>query len=379
MTQLADWLHREIAANGPMTVSDYMTHCLLHEAHGYYTSTPVFGAEGDFITAPEISQLFGEMLAAFHTHLNQLFGAPTDCLTFEAGPGRGTLAKDMRTAYRAIAPHLHQAPCYLLEASPQFQQAQAAALAPDVPTFITDLSDLPAKPLFGVANEFFDALGVNQAIYHQGTWHERLIHSQEGQFAFMIGAPLQDGHPMRQSSNLPPAPEEGDIIEHSPHGEAIMTQLSTHIAYQGGGILIIDYGKPDNQGDSLQAVKDHKPADILSYQGEADITHWVDFARLSQIAHQCGARLIGPVAQGRFLQDVGIGTRAEALRDPDNPAGDRALLAAIDRLVSPAQMGHAFKVALLVPDGEGFPPGFASLEDASLENANPENDKFESA
>lgn len=361
MTQLADWLHREIAANGPMAVSDYMTHCLLHEVHGYYTSTPVFGAEGDFITAPEISQLFGEMLAAFHTHLHQLYGAPSDCLTFEAGAGRGTLAKDMRTAYRAIAPLLHQAPCYLLEASPQFQQRQKAALAPDRPVFITALSELPAKPLFGVANEFFDALGVNQAIYHQGKWHERLIDSQEGQFAFTIGPLLQDGHQMR----LPPAAEEGDIIEHSPVGDAIMTQLSTHIAYHGGGVLIIDYGKPDNQGDSLQAVKDHKPADILSYQGAADITHWVDFTRLKDIADDCGARLIGPVAQGRFLQDIGIGSRAEALRDPNNPEGDRALLAAIDRLVSPAQMGQAFKVALLVPDGDGMPPGFASLESTS--------------
>ena len=143
-----------------------------------------------------------------------------------------------------------------------------------------------------------------------------------------------------------------------------MAQLSTHIAHFGGALLLIDYGKLGNDGDSLQAVRHHKPADILSYQGEADITHWVDFAALADIATANQARLIGPVSQGRFLTELGIGQRAEALRQTDKPEHDRALLAAIDRLVSPAQMGSAFKVALLVPAGEGLPPGFASLGDS---------------
>ena len=357
MTQLAQLLHRDIAANGALSVSDYMSQCLMHEAHGYYSTKQVFGAAGDFITAPEISQLFGEMLAAYSAHMHELFGAPTNAITFEAGPGRGILAKDMRRAYRAFAPILHDAPCYLLEASQRLKQAQITALAPDMPHHITALSDLPKQPLFGIANEFFDALGVNQAIYHKGQWHHRLINSQAGEFVFQCG-PLVTQTDL--FAPLPEAPQEGDIIEHCPQGEAIMAELAHHIAHYGGALVIIDYGKSDNRGDSLQAVRDHQPCDLLSYQGEADITHWVDFNALSHSASAHHARLIGPVTQGRFLKDIGIAERADALRKPDNPQTDRALLAAIDRLVSPAQMGHAFKVALLVPDGEGLPPGFTN-------------------
>lgn len=359
MTQLADLLHRDIAAKGALSVSDYMSQCLMHEAHGYYSTKQVFGAAGDFITAPEISQLFGEMLAAYSAHMHQLFGAPADAITFEAGPGRGILASDMRRAYRAFAPMLHSAPCYLLEASQKLQQAQIDALAPFIPHHVRSISELPKQPLFGIANEFFDALGVNQAIYHQGAWHHRLIDSQDDQFAFAIGAPVTQ---IPDFAPLPDTPQEGDIIEHCPQGEAIMAELAHHIAHYGGALLVVDYGKSDNHGDSLQAVRDHQPCDFLSYQGEADITHWVDFSALARVASAHHARLIGPVTQGRFLRDIGIAERAEALRTPDNPETDRALLAAIDRLVSPAQMGHAFKVALLVPDGEGLPPGFASGE-----------------
>lgn len=356
MTPLASRLHELIAAQGPISVSDYMALCLTDEADGYYATKPVFGAQGDFITAPEIHQLFGEMLGAFHAHLYQLYNNPETAILFEAGPGRGTLASDMARCYQAVGSALVSAPLYLLETSAALQKQQAQALAPRTPIFVKDLSDLPARPLFGVANEFFDALGVNQALFHQGIWYERLIDSQQGDFCFTKGAPLQD-----QDSRLPVDPDEGDIIEYSPQSEAIMAQLSRHIATFAGGLLIIDYGKMDNRQDSLQAVKDHKPCDILSYQGEADLTHWVDFAALGEIAQAHHARLIGPVSQGRFLQELGIGARAEALRKPDDPDHDRALLSAIDRLVSPAQMGQAFKVALLVPQGDGFPPGFTSL------------------
>lgn len=356
-TNLASWLHQHIAEKGPLRVSDYMRACLLHETYGYYKQATVFGRDGDFITAPEISQLFGEMLAAFHGHLHQLFGAPENAILFEAGPGRGTLARDMHHSYQAIAPALASAPCYHLEASKPLQQAQTDALAPKIPHFLTSISELPKAPLFGVANEFFDALGVDHAIYVKDTWHHRLIDSHKTGFCFTVGAPISQA----DGFTLPDSPEQGDIIETSPSGEAIMAELAHHIAYYGGGVLIIDYGKSDNKGDTLQAVKDHKPADILCYQGEADITHWVDFSRLSAIATANQARLIGPVTQGRFLKEIGIEARAEALRQPDKPDADRALIAAIDRLVSPAQMGHAFKVALLVPAGDGVPPGFTDM------------------
>ncbi|MGC6537310.1 MAG: class I SAM-dependent methyltransferase [Candidatus Puniceispirillaceae bacterium] len=359
MTPLADKLHQMIAQDGPMRVEGYMQQCLLDPDCGYYSTKTAIGAEGDFITAPEVSQIFGEMLAAFHAHLYALFQAPETVITFEAGPGRGTLLQDMRRAYQALQPALYHAPCYLLEDSDKLKQQQTEAIAPHKAHHIHEMSALAPAPLFGVANEFFDALGVRQAVFKNKQWHERRIDSDNHGFSFITSEPLTD----LQNWQLPASADEGDIIEYSPLGEAIMAQMAHHIAHYGGGLLLIDYGKSDNHGDTLQAVRQHRPSDILSYQGESDITHWVDFNRLAIIAKQQKARLIGPVSQGRFLKELGIGQRAEVLRKADKPEEDRALMAAIDRLVSPAHMGGAFKVCLLVPDGEGVPPGFLSLSD----------------
>ena len=359
MSMLATQLRDRINQSGPLTVSDYMTSCLLDEVHGYYRTKKAIGAEGDFITAPEISQIFGEMVAAFMAHIHQLFGFYGEVICFEAGPGKGTLAFDMHNTYRQLSPALAQAPFYMFEDSPAMQALQKDKLAPKACYHIDSLSDLPAKPLFGVANEFFDALGVDQAQFHQSDWHHRLVGLQDDEFTYVRGAPLSDEE--RTTFAIPSQAEEGDIIEVSKLSEMIMAQLAHHIAHYGGALLLIDYGKTDNEGDSLQAVKDHQPCDVLAYHGEADITHWVDFKALAKIAEANHARLIGPVPQGRFLLELGIADRAENLRQSDNPDQDRALLAAIDRLVSPAQMGQAFKVALLVPQGEGLPPGFTSL------------------
>lgn len=359
MTELAQYLRDKIKQTGPLLISDYISICLLDEAHGYYSTKTVIGAEGDFITAPEISQIFGEMVAAFMGHIHQLYGFEDDIITFEAGPGKGTLAADMHASYQQINHALANAPFYLLEESQSMQARQQEKLSPKACLHIDHLSDLPPKPLFGVANEFFDALGVDQAIFHQGTWHQRLIGLADDEFAYVTGAPLSQKE--LSSITYPEKAVEGDIIETSKLSLSMMAQFAHHIAHYGGALLIIDYGKNDNYGDSLQAVKSHQPSDLLAYQGEADITHWVDFNALATIAKENHARLIGPVPQGRFLLELGIAERAEALRTPHDSETDRQLLAAIDRLVSPAQMGQAFKVALLVPQGEGYPPGFASL------------------
>lgn len=357
MTPLADKLHQQIAQQGALRVDEYMQQCLLDKDCGYYSTKTAFGAEGDFITAPEVSQIFGEMLAAFHAHLYHLFQKPETLITFEAGPGRGTLLQDMRRAYQMIEPALYQAPCYLLEESDRLKQQQIDKMAPVLPKHINHISQAEAAPLFGVANEFFDALGVRQAIFDNGQWHERRIASHDQLFSFVTAEPLTDP----ENWHLPEKAVDGDIAEYCPLGEEIMAQMARHIAHYGGGLLLIDYGKSDNHGDTVQAVRNHQPADVLSYQGEADMTHWVDFKRLAAVAQQHKARLIGPVPQGRFLSELGIGQRAESLRKADDPEHDRALMAAIDRLVSPAHMGQAFKVCLLVPDGEGLPPGFSSL------------------
>ena len=383
MTDLSKLLHHKISQSGPTSISCYLQDCLMHPDGGYYQRQTVFGTEGDFITAPEISQIFGEMLAAFHAHIHSLFGNPSDVICFEAGPGKGTLAADMMRTYRSLSATLATAPLYLLEEASLRRAEQQQSLGDVTPIFINDLSDLPPKPLFGVANEFFDALGVDQIIWQSddrdnansgtqksGKWHHRLIDSDGEAFSFVIGPALNDDE-LADYAPLPDHPESGDILEVSRLSQQIIAKLAHHIAHYGGALLVIDYGKTDNHGDSLQAVRHHKPVDILTHQGDADMTHWVDFAALANTASDHHARLIGPVPQGRFLLELGIGARAEDLRqtnrnksDDQAPDADhdRQLLAAIDRLVSPAHMGQAFKIALLVPQGEGLPPGFSSLD-----------------
>ena len=358
---LTDRLRYEIDTTGPISVSRFMQTCLFDDRDGYYHKGAAIGASGDFITAPEVSQIFGEMLAAMLAYIAPYFAGSEAAICFEAGPGRGTLAADMQRGYEMCGSALAKRPLYVLEKSDGFRDQQKARLSEAPLVMIEDMAALPATPLFGVANEFFDALGVDQIIWQNGQWHHRLVGLSGEEFAFVTG-PVCTAADLIPYAPLPEAPAEGDICETSPQSAAIMAQMAQHIAHHGGALLVIDYGKSDQLGDTLQAVANHRPVPPLSECGTADITHWVDFRQLAQVAEAAQARLIGPVPQGRFLLELGIAERAEALRRPDMPEQDRQLLAAIDRLVSPAQMGHAFKVALLVPQGDGVPPGFASYQ-----------------
>ena len=352
-------LHDEIKTTGPMRVSRFMQACLFDDQDGYYHKGTAIGATGDFITAPEVSQIFGEMLAAMLAYIAPYFAGSEAGFRFEAGPGRGTLAADMQRGYEMCGSELAQRPLYLLEKSDGFQDQQKARLSETSLVMIDDVANLPPAPLFGVANEFFDALGVDQIIWQDGQWHHRLVGTSGDELCFVTG-PRCTADELIPYAPLPAAPTDGDICEYSPLSDTIMTQLAQHIAQNGGALLVIDYGKSDQLGDTLQAVANHRPVSPLSDCGAADITHWVNFRQLGQVAEAAQARLIGPVPQGRFLLELGIAERAEALRHKDMPEQDRQLLAAIDRLVSPAQMGQAFKVGLLVPQGDGVPPGFAS-------------------
>ncbi len=358
-----DFLKVQIAAFGPMQTDRFMQICLSHPDFGYYGSQDPFGRSGDFITAPEISQLFGEMMASFMAYLWSASGQPaaSDIIRFEAGPGRGTLFRDMHRTYQKIAPSLSKAPAYFLEASEYLRTRLTKEIAPVAPYFLEKLADLPPKPLFGIANEFFDALGVRQACFDGENWVWRCIDFSDGKFRFTQTTPLNKVE--RQAAGLPLSPKQGDIYETSPLSDTLIRTLSQHIAQYGGGFLICDYGKSDGAGDSLQAVKAHAKAEVLAEPGTCDITHLVDFFALARQARQSKARLIGPVEQGAFLTELGIQTRAETLRSPEKPETDRMLLAALDRLCAPQHMGQIFKVALLVPDGTGFPLGFATAHE----------------
>ena len=346
---------RETVEQTPLSVAQYMKVALSHPKHGYYSTQPAIGADGDFITAPEISQLFGEMLASLLTHIWQLSGAP-EAVLFEAGPGRGTLLADMDRTYQKLAPDLAAQDWILLEASALMQDQQKAALSHRKSTHIQNLSELPQRPLFGVANEFFDALGVNQAVFKDGKWHHRNIIWEGDGFTFHTGAALTRAEIDQISA--PQIAADNDVIEHSPDAESIMQELAAHIARFGGALLICDYGKYGNTGDTLQAVQNHKPVPFFSALGRCDLTHWVDFAALAKIADMAGARLIGPQPQGICLRQLGIEARAEQLRKTEDPVTNRSLFASLERLLSPSQMGQVFKIALLVPQGEGTPPGF---------------------
>ena len=372
MTPQAEQLRVRLAETGPMRLSQFMQIATSDPEIGYYSQPGRIGRRGDFITAPEISALFGEMLAALLIHLWDLSGSPPDALVFEAGPGTGQMMADMRRVFARLAPPLHAAPLWLLEASPALRVRQASHLKGAELHFADQIEALPARPIFGVGNEFFDALGVDQAIFQTGDWHHRLVGLVDGQFAFLPGPALSAADKKAFGCAGLADPQDGMIVEHSPAGEAVITRLASHIARRGGAFLIIDYGGSQLSGSSLQAVQAHKKVDFLSHAGAADLTFLVDFARLGDAARAKGARLVGPVEQGAFLTRLGIRQRAEQLASRADAATRHSLRAAIDRLTSPAWMGSLFKVALLIPPGEGLPPGFA--DSADKKGSEPEND-----
>ena len=349
-------MHR-IRTDGPIGVDDYMAACLGSAGAGYYQRRDPFGTAGDFVTAPEISGLFGEMCGLYLAHMFELSSMPAEASAIELGPGRGTLMRDMRHVWAQLMPPLSAAPVHMLETSPALRAAQADLLADAGEiSWHEDIADLLAAaggPVFGVANEFFDALPVAQLVRKDGAWHQRLVGVEDGRFGFTVGP--ADG---TDDPALPTDPKDGMVAELCPQAESVMRHLAEAVARRGGAVLIIDYGRNGNPGDSLQAVADHQAVDIFTEPGTADLSHWVDFAALARAAAEAGARLVGPVPQGRFLMRIGLAARAEQAAAQADPDDRRALLAAIDRLTSPAQMGEVFKVALLVPGGTGLPPGF---------------------
>ena len=373
-TALGERLATQIRTAGPMGVDSFMAACLGDASDGYYQHNDPFGVAGDFITAPEISGLFGEMCGLYLAHMFELAGQPGDAIIVELGPGRGTLMRDMRSVWQTLMPVLASRPVHLVETSPALRRAQAAVIAadgtaPNAPgapeiKWHDDVASLPEVPLFGIANEFFDALAVAQCVWRgsaaEGGWHHRLVGLRGDDFSFVDGPALSTAELADYAAALLPEPADGDIAEICAAGDRVIDTLARRISRHGGAMLIVDYGRNGNAGDSLQAVADHRPVDVFHQPGTADLSHWVDFAALSRSAVAHGCRLIGPVPQGRFLMRIGLAQRAEQAGSHGEAEERRSLLAAVDRLTSPAQMGEVFKVALLVPQGTGKPPGFES-------------------
>ena len=373
----AKCLRAHIRKKGPLPLDRFLDLAMNATNYSYYSSADRFGEEGDFTTAPEISQLFGEILAAFQAWLWEVSGSPdaNEMIIFEAGPGRGTLFGDMHRCWRQICPQMAAAPVTFLETSPYLRSKLTSRFSGLNINLAEDADGLPEVPLFGVANEFFDALAIRQAVKREQGWVWRMVglNTDEPQtnepdsnpFVFCDG-PALNAAELRHyalASNSP----TGQVAEMSPASEAVLARLARHVARFGGGLLICDYGKADRQGDSLQAVRAHKAVPVLDKPGLSDISHLVDFGALAHCAKEHGSRLVGPVEQGCFLRELGIEQRAEALRRANEPERDRILTAALDRLCAPQHMGGLFKIAVLVPAGEGLPAGFNSLRESDTE------------
>jgi SAM-dependent MidA family methyltransferase len=324
-------LARLIAATGPIPVSTFMAEANAH----YYATRDPLGAAGDFTTAPEISQMFGELIGLWLADLWTRAGSAADARYVELGPGRGTLAADALRAMRraGLDPEVH-----FVETSPALRAAQAERVPQAV--WHGDVATLPTDaPLLIVANEFFDALPIRQLVATRRGWHERLVAHTEAGFVPVPGPLIP--------APLAPA-ETGTIVETSSAVLGIARALAQRLAAQGGAALIVDYGPArSGSGETLQAVSGHAFADPWQEPGSRDLTAHVDFESLARAAAAEGVRVAGPRAQGEWLEAMGIGLRAEALA---RSAPERAeeIEAARERLVAREQMGALFKVLALV-------------------------------
>ena len=347
---LAEIIAGRIAAEGPITVADYMQECLLHPTLGYYTTRPAIGGAGDFITAPEISQMFGELigLCLAQAWIDQ--GRPAPFTLAELGPGRGTLMADALRAARQVPGFVEAAQIVLVEASERLRGIQRQALQDHPVCFLRSVEFLPERPLFLVANEFFDALPIRQFLRAQGHWQERRIGLRDGALALGLGPEMPQPFLAHRLADTKP----GDCVEHAPAAAPIVTEISDRIARHGGAGLIIDYGDWRSLGDTWQALCAHEKADPLVDPGTADLTAHVDFEVLAIAARSAVTRL---TPQGLFLERLGITQRAQALAQKLSGAALETHIAAHRRLTHPSEMGNLFKVQGLFPEGQRPPPG----------------------
>ncbi len=353
MTPLGKALVDRITASGPISLADYMADCLLDPQHGYYTTRDPLGLAGDFTTAPEISQMFGELigLALAQAWMDQ--GRPERITLAELGPGWGTLMQDALRATRRV-PGFHAAlSVHLVEAAAPLRQAQASRV-PDA-IWHDRVETLPDAPLFLIANEFLDALPIRQFQRSGADWRERMVEVSDGRLAFGLAAaapaPALD-HRLEDT-------RDGDLVELCPALPGIVTAVASRIARAGGLALFIDYGDWRSLGSTLQAVAGHRFVDPFQAPGEADLTAHVDFEAIHRAAPP--AQTTRMARQGDFLERLGISARTEALaRSLDTPEGREALeshIAAHRRLTSPTEMGDLFKVIGIFPQDAPLPPG----------------------
>jgi NADH dehydrogenase [ubiquinone] 1 alpha subcomplex assembly factor 7 len=384
-------LRQRIRADGPIAVAEYMADALGHPAHGYYMTRDPLGAAGDFVTSPEISQVFGELIGLWCVDLWQRLGAPDPFILAELGPGRGTLMADALRAAAAVPGFRRAARLHLVEVSPVLRARQALALDGAQPTWHQDARDLPPGPLLLVANEFLDALPIRQLERADDGWRERRIGlAADGETLVFVrdAVPVDEGDilirdrhagggglpaaaldPHRRGDDIKRCEDDvatrttdiGAVREICPAALDLAGSLGRRLASDGGAALFIDYGYfPSACGDTLQALRRHRFAELLSAPGTADLTAHVDFAAVAEAAREGGARVFGPVPQGLFLRSLGIELRTGQLLRRATATQAEALVTGCNRLIDPDGMGSLFKALALthpdLPAPAGFPP-----------------------
>jgi SAM-dependent MidA family methyltransferase len=359
-TPLETKIRARIAARGPIPVAEYMAMCLADPQHGYYMTRDPFGARGDFVTAPEVSQMFGELIGVWIAAVWQQMGSPAPVRIVELGPGRGTLMRDALRALKVMPALLKAATVHLVEISPALKAKQQETLrgAAAPVAWHASLDNVPEGPAIVVANEFFDALPVRQAVKTAGDWRERCVGIDAGKLVFAPGEAVA-GLDTRLPASARNAPD-GAIFEWRDEDDA--AALGKRIARHGGAALVIDYGHAASAvGDTLQALGRHAFADPLATPGELDLTAHVDFEALDRAATSAGAPTFGPITQGELLRRLGIETRAAKLKEKASPDAAARIDAALARLIGTgtSEMGALFKAVAFAHSALGAPAAFA--------------------
>jgi len=363
MSELGGLIREMILREGPIPLERYMGLALGHPSHGYYMTRDPLGAGGDFVTAPEISQMFGELIGLWCADYWGRMGGPRRINLVELGPGRGTLMRDALRAARVSPRFFAALEPTLVEISPVLRAAQRATLAQSGAQIAwrERFDEVPDGPLIVIANEFFDALPVRHYVKSRGGWRERVVGlAPDGRLKF--GVSLQFERALRVEAT------EGSIIEINAIGQRLMAAIAERLAKHGGAALLIDYGHAETcLGETLQAVRVHAYADPLEEPGEADMTAHVDFAALARAAKASGAVAYGPLTQGELLTRLGILNRARALARDASPAQAAAIEAALKRLTSDhgqegqrgtGGMGGLFKALAVGQTGAPVPAAF---------------------
>lgn len=353
---LRDRLAREIALTGPMTVADYVTRCLHDPQAGYYATRPAIGAGGDFITAPMVSQMFGELIGLWAVELWERLGAPERVRLVEVGPGDGTLMADALRAARLAPEFLRAVDLVLIEPSPPLREAQARMLADsDVhPRWVASLDRIETDaPVILIANEVLDCLPARQFVKTEDGWAERCV-GVTGDGALTFGLKAITGGFKRPAF----AVEPGQTVEISEQQAVFGREVAALIKAASGAALLIDYGRARPEaGDTLQALHRHQKVDPLETPGEADLTQWADFPAVLEAAVHAGADVTGCLGQGEFLHLLGIEARADRLKD-GRPEAAPIIDRQLDRLTADDQMGTLFKACAVFSPKSLVVPGF---------------------